>query len=45
MTESKLVPIPCGFRIGENCIKMGGCVFQTKDGKCAPAVKNEAEEE
>ena len=38
MNEKKLVPILCGLRNGELCLKRGGCVFQTADGKCAPAV-------
>ena len=38
MNEKKLVPILCGLRNGELCLKKGGCVFQTADGKCAPAV-------
>ena len=38
MNERKLVPIPCGLRNGELCLKKGGCVFQTADGKCASAV-------
>lgn len=38
MNEKKLVPIPCGLRKGELCLRKGGCVFQTADGKCAPAV-------
>lgn len=45
MTVKKMVPIPCGLRKGEKCLNMGGCVFQTKDGKCAPAIKNKTEKD
>lgn len=38
MNEKKLVPILCGLKNGEVCLNKGGCVFQTADGKCAPAV-------
>ena len=41
----ELMAIPCGLRKGEKCMNMGGCVLKTKDGKCAPAVKDKGDKE